>query len=44
MRGYLYPSNNSKNKIYNKLQKLFPINGKTFQGKPKLIAAPYVLQ
>ena len=28
---------------YDKLQNLFPINGNSFQRKPKLIATPYIL-
>ena len=30
--------------LYDKLQNLFPINGKSFQRKPQLIATPYILQ
>ena len=49
MSGYCYFSNNLKHKIlyiglYDKLQNLFPINGESFQRKPKLIANPYILQ
>ena len=36
MSGYLY--------FPKKLQNLFPINGNSFQRKPKLIATPYILQ
>ena len=43
MSGYCYFPNNLKHKIlyiglYDKLQNLFPINGESFQRKPKLIA------
>ena len=37
----LYFHNNLKDI---KLQNLFPINGNSFQRKPKLIATPYILQ
>ena len=30
--------------LHDKLQNLFPINGNSFQRKPKLIAIPYILQ
>ena len=30
--------------LYDKLQNLFPINGNSFQRKPKLIATPYISQ
>ena len=30
--------------LYDNLQNLFPIDGITFQRKPKLIATPYILQ
>ena len=30
--------------LYDKVQTLFPINGNSFQRKPKLIATPYILQ
>ena len=51
MSGYLYFPNNLKDiedhipytGLY-KLQNLFPINGNSFQRKPKLIATPYILQ
>ena len=46
MNGYLYFPNNLKDKrhkrpyigLYDRLQNLFPINGNSFQRKPKLIA------
>ena len=39
MSGYYYFPNNLKDiKDHDKLQKLFPINGNSFQRKPKLIA------
>ena len=50
MSDYLYFPNNLKDikkpyiDLYDKLQNLFPINGNSFQRKPKLIATPYVLQ
>ena len=45
MTGYLYFPNNLKDiGLDDKLQNLFPINGNSFQRKPKLIATPYILQ
>ena len=48
--GYLYLPNNLKDikrpyiGLYDKFQNLFPINGNSFQRKPKLIATPHILQ
>ena len=53
MSSYLYFPNELKDirdhiyayiGIYDKLQNLFPINGKSFQRKPKVIATPCILQ
>ena len=50
MSGYLYFPNNLKDVeghiigLYDKLQNLFPINANSLQGKPKLIATPYILR
>ena len=30
--------------VYDKLKNIFPIIGNSFQRKPKIIAAPYILQ
>ena len=30
--------------LYDDLRNLFPINGKSFQRKPKLIATPHILE
>ena len=55
MSGYLYFLNNLKeindklisymlfDKLYDKLQNLFPTNGNCFHRKSKLIATPYIL-
>ena len=47
--GYLYFSNNLRHKrpyigLYDNLKNLSPINGNSFQRKPKLIPTSYILQ